>query len=124
MVAIDGQRGSARVATMSALMVVSSFVAAKAARDAILLSRFSVRLLPLFIGIAAVLSLPIIIVAGKLMVRYGPARLVPAMNAVSGLFAVVEWWLISSYPRPIAVVAFFHFSIASAVLVSGFWSIV
>lgn len=120
----DGQRRLARLATVSALLVIASFLAAKAARDATLLTRFSIKSLPLFIGISAALSLPIIILAGKLMVRFGPMRLVPAMNAVSGLFALGEWILIARYPRPVAVLTFFHLNIASAVLVSGFWSMV
>jgi len=117
-------RHPTRVATLSALLVVSAFVAGKAGRDAILLSRFSIESLPLFIGLSAALSLPVILLAGKLMVRFGPARLIPVMNAVSGLFAIGEWVLLGSYPRPIAVLVFFHLSTASAVLVSGFWSIV
>src|SRR5476651_1470285 len=118
------QKRLARLATISALLVVASFLAAKAARDATLLSRFSIKSLPLFIGLSAALSLPLIILAGKLMVRFGPHHLVPAMNAVSGLIALVEWLLISHYPRPVAVITFFHLNIASAILVSGFWSIV
>ena len=118
------QKRLARLATVSALLVVASFLAAKAARDATLLSRFSIKSLPLFIGVSAALALPLIIVAGKLMVRFGPHHLVPAMNAFSGLVALVEWWLIKQYPRPIAVVTFFHLNIASAILVSGFWSII
>jgi hypothetical protein len=120
----DDQRRLARLATVSALLVVASFLAAKAARDATLLARFPIKSLPLFIGVSAALSLPIIIVAGKLMVRFGPMRLVPAMNAVSGLVALAEWMMIARYPRPVAVITFFHLNIASAVLVSGFWSIV
>jgi len=124
MTAEADQKRLARLATISALLVVASFLAAKAARDATLLSRFSIKSLPLFIGVSAALSLPLIIVAGKLMVRFGPHHLVPAMNAVSGVIALVEWLLISHYPRPVAVITFFHLNIASAILVSGFWSIV
>ncbi len=105
-------------------MVISAYVAGKAGRDAILLSRFSIQSLPLFIGLSAAVSLPVILVAGRLMVRFGPARLVPAMNAVSGLLAIGEYLLLGSYPRPVAVIVFFHLSTASAVLVSGFWSII
>ena len=124
MTATDEQRHPTRTATISALFVVSAFVAGKAGRDAILLSRFSVTSLPLFIGLSAALSLPIILLTGRLMVRFGPARLIPVMNAASGLFAIGEWLLLGSYPRPIAVLVFFHLSTASAVLVSGFWSII
>nr|MBA3456986.1 hypothetical protein [Deltaproteobacteria bacterium] len=124
MTALDERRGAARVATISALIVVAAFVAGKAARDAILLSHFSIQSLPLFIGIAAVLSFPVILIAGRLMTRFGPARLVPVLNVVSAGFAVGEWLLLGRFPRVIAVVVFIHLSTASAVLVSGFWSIV
>ncbi len=120
----DDRPGAARIATISALIVVATFVAGKAARDAILLSHFSIRYLPLFIGIAAVLSFPVILIAGRLMSRFGPARLVPVLNVVSAGFAIGEWLLLGSYPRVIAVMVFIHLSTASAVLVSGFWSIV
>ena len=124
MSANDDQRPPTRIAAISALLVVSAFVAGKAGRDAILLSRFSIESLPLFIGLSAALSLPVILLTGKLMIRFGPARLIPVMNAVSGVMAIGEWALLGSYPRPITVLVFFHLSTASAVLVSGFWSIV
>jgi hypothetical protein len=120
----DDQRGAARLATVSALIVVAAFVASKAARDAILLSHFSVKTLPIFIAISALVSLPIILVAGRLMTRHGPARLMPAVNLFSALLAVGEWLLLQHFPRPIAVVVFFHFATSGAVLASGFWSIV
>jgi hypothetical protein len=122
--AADKQRSLAWLATISALLVVASFMAAKAARDATLLAHYSIRSLPLFVGLSALLSLPIIILAGKLMMRYGPQRLVPAMNAVSAGAALTEYMLMGSFPRVTAVLVFFHLSTASAVLVSGFWSIV
>ncbi|HEY0252096.1 MAG TPA: hypothetical protein VGC41_11255, partial [Kofleriaceae bacterium] len=118
----EDQQRLARLATVSALLVVASFLAAKAARDAILLSSFSIKSFPLFTGLSAILSLPVIIIAGRLMSRWGPHRLVPWMNAVSGAVAIVEYLTIHQYPRAVAVIVFFHFNTASAVLVSGFWS--
>ena len=112
------------LATLCALLVVSAFLAAKAARDATLLAQFSVTLLPLFIGLSAALALPVILLAGKLMTRHGPHRLVPAMNAVSAAVLVGEWFLIGNFPRFTACLVFFHLNTASAVLVSGFWSLI
>lgn len=120
----DDQRAAARLATITALIVVASFVAGKAARDAILLANFAVTTLPLFVALAALISLPIILAAGRLMTRYGPARTMPALNAISAVLAVGEWLLFQHFPRPIAVVVFFHFATSGAVLTSGFWSIV
>ena len=124
MSASDPERRPARVATVSAVLVIAAFVASKAARDAILLSTFDIKWLPLFIGIAAVLSLPVIILAGRLLARFGPAKLVPLANIVSAGMLVVEYLLLESFPRPAAVMVFIHLSTAAAVLVSGFWSIV
>jgi hypothetical protein len=120
----DDHRGAARIATLGALIVVAAFIVSKTARDAILLAHYDVKTLPIFMAISAVMSLPVILVAGRLMTRYGPARLVPWINAASALLAVVEWVLLQSYPQPIAALVFFHLAIAGAVLASGFWSIV
>ena len=47
------ERRQARVATVTALVVVAAFVAGKAARDAFLLSSFGVESLPIFIGVSS-----------------------------------------------------------------------
>src|SRR4051812_44014987 len=124
MAPLDDQRGAARIATLGALIVVAAFIVSKTARDAILLAHFNVKTLPIFIAISAVMSLPVILVAGRLMTRYGPARLIPWINGVSAVLAMGEWMLLQSYPRPIAALVFFHLAIAGSVLASGFWSIV
>jgi ATP:ADP antiporter, AAA family len=120
----EDQRRAARIAALCALLVIASFVASKAARDAILLGQFSVQRLPIFIALSAVISLPVIVVAGRLMARHGPARLMPAVNVASAALAVGEWCLLPHYPRTIAVMVYFHLATSGAVLVSGFWSIV
>src|SRR4051794_26671839 len=98
----DDQRGASRIATLGALIVVAAFIVSKTARDAILLAHYDVKTLPIFIAISAVLSLPVIVVAGRLMIRHGPARLIPWINAASAALAVAEWMLLQRYPRPIA----------------------
>jgi hypothetical protein len=120
----DPQRRTGWVAAVAALAVVAGFVAGKAARDAILLSNFGIKTLPIFITISALIAMPVILVAGKLMTRFGPARLMPALNLISAAFAVVEWLLLARYPRPTAIAIYFHLSTSGAVLVSGFWSII
>ncbi|HTJ47431.1 MAG TPA: hypothetical protein VL463_35275 [Kofleriaceae bacterium] len=117
-------RRSARLATASALVVVAAFVASKAARDAILLSRYHVTALPIFTGIAALVSLPLTVLAGKAMTRLGPARLMPAVNVASALLLVGEWMWVRHAPRTATIAIYLHLSISGGVLVSGFWSIV
>src|SRR5437868_11570831 len=120
----DVQRRDGWAATVAAVIVVAGFVAGKAARDAILLSNFGIKTLPIFVAISALVTMPIILVAGKLMTRYGPARLMPALNLISAACAVAEWFLLERYPRPAAIAIYFHLSTSGAVLVSGFWSII
>ncbi|HEY5950302.1 MAG TPA: hypothetical protein VIV40_32635, partial [Kofleriaceae bacterium] len=117
-------QSAARIAVVGALVVIASFVASKASRDAVLLSNFDIDRLPLFVGISAVLSLPIALIAGRLFLRFSPDRLLPVLNLVSALMLVGEWWLAAREPRLTAVIVFLHLGSFGAVLVSGFWSII
>jgi ATP:ADP antiporter, AAA family len=117
-------RSAARIAVVAALVVIASFVASKASRDAVLLSSFDVERLPLFVGISAVLSLPIALLAGRLFLRFSPDRLLPVLNLVSAVLLVGEWWLAAREPKLTAVIVFLHLGSFGAVLVSGFWSII
>src|SRR5258706_9626 len=69
----DDQRRIGWVTTVAALVVIAGFVAGKAARDAILLSNFGIKTLPVFVAVSALIAMPIIFVAGRLMTRFGPA---------------------------------------------------
>ena len=120
----DELRGAARVAVLAAIMVLSSFVASKAARDAILLSTFDVEQLPLFVGASAALSIPFALVAGRMFVRFSPGRLLPLMNLLSAGLLIGEWWIAKRDPAVAAVLVFLHLGLFGAVLVSGFWSII
>jgi ATP:ADP antiporter, AAA family len=120
----DELRGAARIAIVAALAVIAAFVASKAARDAILLSNFSIERLPLFVGISAALSLPIVLLAGRMIARFGPDRLLPWLNLISAALLVGEWVMLHREPRITAVVVFLHLGSLGAVLVSGFWSII
>ena len=120
----DDLRGTARLAFAGAMTVIAAFVAGKAARDAILLANFAVTSLPLFVGISAMISLPLVVIAGRLIARYGPGRLIPAVFFASAFALVGEWFLLAQAPRAAAMLTYFHLSTLGAVLVSGFWSII
>lgn len=120
----DGDRNAGRLATAAALAVIAAFVAGKAARDAILLSTFPVTSLPMFIGGTALLSLPLVVLAGRWMARLGPARLMPRLYALSAVLLGAEYLALARWPRLAAIVCFFHLGSLGAVLVSGFWSVV
>jgi hypothetical protein len=120
----DDLRGAARLAFAGAMAVIAAFVAGKAARDAILLANFAVTSLPLFVGISAMISLPLVVIAGRLIARYGPGRLIPAVFFASAGVLVGEWFLLAQAPRAAAMLTYFHLSTLGAILVSGFWSII
>src|SRR5436190_19718935 len=104
--------------------MIAGLVAGKAARDAILLTHFSVPSLPIFVGLGAVIALPLVFVIGAVIARHGPARVVPTLNAISAVLLVGEWLLLAQAPRAGAALVYLHLSSLGAVLVSGFWSIV
>lgn len=114
----------ARLAALAALSVIASFVAGKAARDAILLSHFAITTLPFFVGATAILALPLVVLAGRTMARIGPARLMPALYLISAAMLVGEWLILARWPLLAAVICFFHLGSLGAVLVSGFWSLI
>jgi ATP:ADP antiporter, AAA family len=125
---VDAARRSsktaARLATVTALVVIAGFVAGKAARDAVVLSTFPVTWLPAFIGATAILSLPLVVIAGRMMARLGPALLMPRLYLVSAVMLGAEYLAISRWPQWAAAVCFFHLGSLGAVLVSGFWSVI
>lgn len=99
-------------------------LAAKATRDALFLDSFAVSALPSMVMTAAVVSLVLAFVATRALTSAGPTRLIPIAFASSAALLLVEWALVSSARRAVAVVVYLHFSGLGAVLISGFWSIV
>lgn len=125
--AADAARSSsaaARLATATALVVIAGFVAGKAARDAVVLAMFPVTWLPAFIGATAILSLPLVVIAGRMMAKLGPARLMPRLYLVSAAMLGAEYLALQRWPKLAAAVCFFHLGSLGAVLVSGFWSVI
>ena len=113
------------VAAVAAATIMIAFqTAAKATRDALFLSSFDVALLPRMIIGAALVSVPMALVASRWMVRVGPGRLVPAAFVTSALLLVVEWTLVDVAREVIAVAVYLHYAALGAVLISGFWSVV
>jgi ATP:ADP antiporter, AAA family len=112
------------VATLCAAMLIAHQVAAKATRQALFLSEFSVdRLLLMIMGAAAV-TIPVAMLASRAMAAAGPARLVRSAFFLSGLLHLAEWILVFRFRAAVAVIFYLHFNGLGAVLISGFWSIV
>lgn len=116
------ERATAALATIAGMMVVATFVAGKAARDATLLSTVPVTSLPMYVGIAAVLTFPLVFITSRQIGRVGPARLMPILSVGSAALLLAEWLSIARWPWFAAVAVYFHLAAVGPVLVSGFWS--
>ncbi len=115
---------AAWLAMLCALLLVSVHVAGKAVRDALFLSHFPVRDLPLMMIAAAGASLLAAIAVSRFLSRMAPARAVPVAMLVSGALLFGEWVLVRRAPGVGAIAVYLHLAALSLVLFSGFWSIV
>ena len=109
---------------LTAGLALAHQVAAKSLREGVFLATFSVTQLPWVMLGAALFSIPSALLVARLMGRFGPTRLAPALFVVNALAAFLEWWLLPSAPRPIAIAVYLHISIGGALVVSAFWSII
>ena len=120
----DATRQAMWAATGVALVMVGQVVASRAVRDGFFLSHFEPEALPSVMTTASLLSIVIVLGSTRLLRNVAPARSLPVFFSLSaGLFAI-EWGLSGSYPRVAAVVLYFHTMSVSAVVASGFWSVV
>ena len=117
-------RGTTAFALVSAILMIAHQVAGKATRDAMFLSLYDVTELPKMVIVAAVLSILAVVVMSKLLLRFGPSRVIPAAFAVSGLLFFVNWWFYGSAPASVAISVYLQMAAFGAVLISGFWSVV
>ena len=107
----------------SAAMIAQQ-VAGKAARDALFLSHFPVSALPIMMAVSAMLSVAAVLWLARMMVRYSPARVVPAGFALGGVALLLEWALSFPAPRAAALVLYLHTAVYGAVMISAFWSLI
>lgn len=115
---------AARLAMVSAGLAIGSQVAAKSLREGLFLANFAVADLPKAMLGAALVAIPAALVVARLMTRFGPARLGPAMFTASAALSLLEWWLLPSLPKLVAISVYLHVSVGGALLVSSYWSIV
>ena len=92
-------------------------------RDALFLTWFPVTSLPFFVGLSAILAVPTVEAAGRLLVRFGSAIVVPTALALSGVLFITEWVLLDEQPRAVAVLLYLHSSVLTAIAISMFWSL-
>ncbi len=101
--------------------MIAHQVAAKAARDGFFLQNFEPTDLPRMVVLAALLSFGFAVLFSRGNERFGPARLVPASFAISGVVHVAEFFAMPAAPKPVSVLIYLHVVGPGAVLLSGFW---
>ena len=114
----------AGIAAVASGAMIAQQVAGKAARDAIFLSSFRVQHLPIMIAASAVASLVGALMLSRLMVRHSPAKVVPAVFALSGALLMGEWLVSFVSHRTAAAALYVHTALFGAVVISAFWSLV
>ncbi|HSD26053.1 MAG TPA: hypothetical protein VLL75_02065 [Vicinamibacteria bacterium] len=117
-------RQAVTAATVAVFLLIAQQVAARAMRDALFLSAFQVKSLPLVMGAAAVFALAGAEVLSIALTHHSPSRVVPATAVTSaGLFGL--WWVVGLFaPRVAAVGLYLQVAAFGGALVSGFWSLV
>ncbi len=111
-------------AIVAATLMIAHQIAGKATRDALFLSQFDVSVLPKVVMGAAVMSMLAVIAMARLLVQYGPTRVIPGAFALSSLLFVGSWALHAAYPGAVAVTLYLQMAMFGAALISGFWSVV
>jgi AAA family ATP:ADP antiporter len=117
-------RRAITAAAFTAGLLIAQQVASRAVRDAIFLSAFRVKSLPLVMAASAVAAVAGAEALSRLQARRSPSRVVPAAAAVSAILFGVWWTLGLVFPRPAAVLLYLHVAAFGGALVSGFWSLV
>ena len=109
-------------APLTAAALIAQQVASNAIRDALFLTWFQVTTLPYFMAAAAVLAIPAAESSGRLLTRFGPARVVPLILSVHSALFLAEWSLLGTHPRVASGLIYVHASVLGAIGISAFWS--
>jgi len=110
------------VAPVIATALIAQQVGSNALRDGLLLSVFPVTSVPYFMAGAALVAFPAAGASSRLLLRFGPARLAPALLALSAVLFIVERALLP-WAKPVAVLVYGHSSVLGAIAISAFWSL-
>jgi AAA family ATP:ADP antiporter len=111
-------------AMFSAATLVAQQVAGKATRDALFLSSFHVRSLPLIMMGSAAVSVLAVFGFSRAFTAHSPGRVLPPALALSALLLLAEWGVNAVHPRLCAVLVYLHMAFFGATLASGFWSLI
>jgi AAA family ATP:ADP antiporter len=112
-------------AALTSAAVVSFDMAGRATRDALFLSAFGPNRLPSMVFLGSATALCLGVLAARLMARtLFPARLLARALLVSALLLMIEWVAARRFAPAVAVLVYLHFTGASGLFISGFWTVV
>jgi len=112
-------------AALTSAAVVSFDMAGRATRDALFLTAFGPSRLPTMVVLGSALALCVGVGAARLLVRTAaPARLLARVLFASALLLLAEWAMAPRFPGAVAVLFYLHFTSASGLFISGFWTVV
>ena len=117
------QRAFLVVVPFTVATLLAQRVASNAIRDGLLLSSFPVTALPYFIAAAAIVGAPAAEASGRLLVRFGPRRVVPFLLGISSVLFLAEWGLLHPLPRVASGLVYLHASVLGAIGLSAFFSL-
>jgi AAA family ATP:ADP antiporter len=109
---------------LSASLLVAQQVAAKALRDALVLSSLPVSALPQLMLTSALIGVPLVLAFARLMGRFGPERVVAGLLITRSVLHLGEWWLYAREPGAAAALFYVDVSVLGAITLSGFWALV
>lgn len=109
---------------LAATLIIAHQVAAKATRDAIFLSQFSVTELPKIVIAAALVSMLGVISFSGLLSRFEPPRVIAGAFIVSAIAFATSWTAYVHHPDVVALMLYLQIALFGAILISGFWSLV
>ncbi len=105
-------------------VIMAHHVAARATRDTLFLTNFPVRMLPMVVAVASLVSVAAAIFATQRMTKDGPVRFLRVSFALSAVLTLVEWFLVGNDSGLAAILVYVHVVTVGPVLVGGFWSLI
>lgn len=121
---VSSPRNAVFFATAGAVLMMAHHVGAKSVRDALFLSSFDIKSLPLMVIAASGFSLLLAWGASVLMRRHAPASTAPLAFLVSAALYAAIGLALPSFPRASAVILFLLVVGTGTLLTSGLWSLI
>ncbi|WP_159397798.1 hypothetical protein [Sorangium cellulosum] len=112
------------IAAIASGAMIAQQVAGRATRDALFLASFGAAGVPRAMAAGAVLSFAAVLLLSRALLRFSPARVVPATFAASAALLALEWALALRSLAAAALVFYLHVAVFGATLISAYWSLV